>query len=493
MDYTPGNCSAIYTPTQPGEYKLSALFGASDEDREHIPGSPFTIIADYPRDSSKITVLDPSAGKAIHRVAKGVTNSFIVDATKTEKDDIVPEITNLGPNDLLVTTELEPGVWRVDYTLGNPSGRRLPIDVKYGNEILSLGPLVEVVDYLPENLNVLGISTASPDSLETVINLDPRNIGSFNRLTGRIEKLNSSSPSQPVNILPNPDGTYTITVTPEESGDYGLKLYADGHLVNEKPITFTYKKSGPAEDCEIKSLPEEWVLNKPHNILIEHNGEKDRDLSVLNEGLPDDLDVEIYSVNAADILDRPDSTSKFDIVRLTPKKVQQYHLQLALDDQKIPDSDLQFVPEEQPQLSPVDEFPKQKTFTFALAPENANKKILAFALDPDQKLIPLEVNHVDDLGNAKISGVFKKLGKHSIFVLADGELLSKHVVHDTVAKQTATAQGPGLESAMVGEPATFDIVCPDRGQVKVNVKGPKGVKIEMEQKLVNFPSAFIND
>ena len=265
-----------------------------------------------------------------------------------------------------------------------------------------------------------------------------------------------------------------------------MKLYADGHLINENPITFTAKKSGLAKDCEIKSLPTEWVLNKPHDILIEHNAEKDRDLSVLNEGLPDDLDVEIYSVNTSDVLNRPNSTSKLDIVRLTPKQIQQYHLQLALDDQKIPNSDLEFTPKDQPAKSPADEFSKQKAFTFALGPENANKKILAFAIDPDQKLIPLQVNHVDENGNSKITGVFKKLGKHSIFVLADGELLPTHVIQDTVEKQPATAHGPGLESAMVGEPATFDIVCPERGQVKVNVKGPKGVKIEMEQKLVNF-------
>ena len=208
----------------------------------------------------------------------------------------------------------------------------------------------------------------------------------------------------------------------------------------------------------------------------------------MQENDQENLKYESFAANASDLFENAHPDDKLTIIRLTPEKIQQYDTQILYDSQPIKDGTFSFVPNEnvaeaKNKDSGLDE---NRTYNFALGKENVDKEIVAFALDPDKELIPLDVNHIDANGNARVNAHFSKPGKHVVFVFADRELLPKHVVKEDLNKQQdATAFGKGLETATVGEVSSFDIVCPDRGQVKVNVKGPKGVKIQMEQKQEN--------
>jgi filamin len=489
VDYTPGSCTAIYSPTHPGIYKISALFGNSDENREHIPGSPFTMVADYPRDPSTIAVYDDSTDStSTKKVPLGVPQSFIVDASKTAKDEISLDPDSLGKRDEYNVTEIEPRIWKIEYLLNSPAGRTVPLDIRYGDELLAIGPVAEVVDYLADNLKVNKISPARINSLETNIEIDVKDVGKIDRVTAKIEDLNGNGELTNAIVIKKDNGLHEIIANPEKAGTYGLMVFADSHLLNKKPIEFKAVKDGVSKDCQILNSPKEWIVNKPNDILLQHHGDDNKIVDVLQEKDQENLKYESFTSNATDLYENSHPDDKLVIVRLTPEKIQQYDTQILYDSQPVKNGTFSFVPEEKSEKlvkSKDAEIDENRSYNFALGKENAEKEIIAFALDSDKHLIPLEVNHIDDDGNARVNAHFSKSGQHVIFLFADRELLPKHVIKEVLNKEEANAFGKGLETAIVGETSSFDIVCPDRGQVKVNVKGPKSVKIQMEQKMEN--------
>ena len=79
-----------------GDYDVNILF-----DGQHIPGSPFKVLASEPVDVSKVKVTGPGVGKT---VPASFPVSFTVDATKTGKAPCTVEV--VGPKDEVYPCEV---------------------------------------------------------------------------------------------------------------------------------------------------------------------------------------------------------------------------------------------------------------------------------------------------------------------------------------------------------------------------------------------------
>lgn len=212
------------------------------------------MIADYPRDPSAISVYETSESSPVKKVPVGVSQSFIVDASKTAQEPVTLDTQSLGERDEFAVTEVEPRIWKIDYTLNSPAGRNVPLDVRYGDEVLAIGPVVEVVDYLPENLKVNKIAPARANSLETNIEVDVTDVGKIHRLTAKIEDMNGSGDATNAIVIEKDTGLHEIIANPQKAGTYGLMIFGDGHLLNKDPIEFKAIKDGIANDCKILSM-----------------------------------------------------------------------------------------------------------------------------------------------------------------------------------------------------------------------------------------------
>ncbi|KAK6028561.1 Filamin/ABP280 repeat protein, partial [Ostertagia ostertagi] len=86
IDNSDGTCSVEYVPPVPGEYTIGICYG-KDEDKQHIHGSPFRVIADMPNDPSRIAVsgLRPDT---LLEARVGSPVSFSIDASQTEEAPI---------------------------------------------------------------------------------------------------------------------------------------------------------------------------------------------------------------------------------------------------------------------------------------------------------------------------------------------------------------------------------------------------------------------
>ena len=80
-----------------GDYDVNILF-----DGQHIPGSPFKVMASEPVDVSKVKVTGPGVGKT---VPASIPVEFTVDATKTGKAPCTVEV--IGPKDEVYPCEVK--------------------------------------------------------------------------------------------------------------------------------------------------------------------------------------------------------------------------------------------------------------------------------------------------------------------------------------------------------------------------------------------------
>ncbi|KHJ91926.1 Filamin/ABP280 repeat protein [Oesophagostomum dentatum] len=80
-DNADGSCTVEYIPSVPGEYSIGICYG-SEKKKEHVPGSPFRAIVDYPYDPSRIMVNGLQLD-AVSEARVGTPVTFDIDASLT--------------------------------------------------------------------------------------------------------------------------------------------------------------------------------------------------------------------------------------------------------------------------------------------------------------------------------------------------------------------------------------------------------------------------
>ncbi|KAK6058993.1 Filamin/ABP280 repeat protein, partial [Cooperia oncophora] len=145
-DNSDGTCSVEYIPPVPGEYAIGICYG-KEGDNQHVPGSPFRIIADMPKDPSRILVSGLRPDMLLEsRVGSPV--SFIIDASQTEEAPISVSVPPIYQQPLLERERGSKRLYRARFTPVGEPGSVIPVEILYDGKPIPNSPYA--IKLLPE-------------------------------------------------------------------------------------------------------------------------------------------------------------------------------------------------------------------------------------------------------------------------------------------------------------------------------------------------------
>ncbi|KAK6028560.1 Filamin/ABP280 repeat protein [Ostertagia ostertagi] len=138
IDNSDGTCSVEYVPPVPGEYTIGICYG-KDEDKQHIHGSPFRVIADMPNDPSRIAVsgLRPDT---LLEARVGSPVSFSIDASQTEEAPISVTVPPIYQQPLLERERGSKRLYRARFTPVGEPGSVIPVEIMYDGKPIPSSP-----------------------------------------------------------------------------------------------------------------------------------------------------------------------------------------------------------------------------------------------------------------------------------------------------------------------------------------------------------------
>ncbi|XP_078677428.1 filamin-C-like isoform X19 [Branchiostoma floridae x Branchiostoma belcheri] len=243
-DNKDGSCTVEYFPTTPGDYDIHISYG-----EQPIRGSPFSVLIKDDIDVSKVKAYGPGLEKGGVRAQN--MQVFTVDHAKTGSAPLDVKVTSqMGATVNTEVTDNHDGTHTVKYI--PPSEGACKVDVKYDNQSIPQSPFnVRVLppyDASKVKATGPGLQQGVPASFPISFTIDCRDAGNAD-LEVILEDPDGRMKSP--EIHDNGDGTYTITYTPEQSGNYTIEIKYGGEQVPRSPFRITVKPTGDANKCSV--------------------------------------------------------------------------------------------------------------------------------------------------------------------------------------------------------------------------------------------------
>ncbi|XP_078597417.1 filamin-C-like isoform X25 [Branchiostoma floridae x Branchiostoma japonicum] len=243
-DNKDGSCTVEYFPTTPGDYDIHISYG-----EQPIRGSPFSVLIKDDIDVSKVKAYGPGLEKTGVRAQN--MQVFTVDHTKTGSAPLDVKVTSqMGATVNTEVTDNHDGTHTVKYI--PPSEGACKVDVKYDNQSIPQSPFNVRVEppYDASKVKATGpgLQQGVPASFPISFTIDCRDAGNAD-LEVILEDPDGRMKSP--EIHDNGDGTYTITYTPEQSGNYTIEIKYGGEQVPRSPFRITVKPTGDANKCSV--------------------------------------------------------------------------------------------------------------------------------------------------------------------------------------------------------------------------------------------------
>uniref|UniRef100_A0A183UQL8 Filamin-A n=1 Tax=Toxocara canis TaxID=6265 RepID=A0A183UQL8_TOXCA len=284
-DHSNGSCTVEYVLLTPGLYEINIVYG---EKKEPIPGSPFTTVADFRHDPSKVSV-EGFEGKA--RI--GVPTSFVVDATRTAALPIDVRLP-VGQQQPIVE-EFEPRRYRVTFTATGKPDDVVPVELLYGGEPVPASPLkVTLTSALEPDRVKLRDRSGAPFPSESRASLPATFIIDVSE-AGRPDKLSAEvmgpdgRPRKSTIIATGDPNMYEVSFTPDIVGTYEMLVFFNGTLISRTPYRIHCVPVGDANKCILRDLREErlWGVGETRRFAVDVSNAGTGALSVIPNGSRD--------------------------------------------------------------------------------------------------------------------------------------------------------------------------------------------------------------
>uniref|UniRef100_F1KPN0 Filamin-A n=1 Tax=Ascaris suum TaxID=6253 RepID=F1KPN0_ASCSU len=481
-DHSNGSCTVEYVLLTPGLYEINIVYG---EKKEPIPGSPFTTVADYRRDVSKIAI-EGFEGKA--RV--GVPTSFVVDATRTAALPVDARLP-VGQQQPIVE-EIEPRKYRITFNLSGNAGDIVPIEVLYGGEPISNRPLSMMLSASldPSRVKLKDRSGGSfPSearaSLPAAFMIDVSEAGKPDKLSAEVTGPDGRLRKSTIIATGEPE-LYELSFTPDLAGVYEMLIFCNETPISRSPYRIRCVPVGDANRCVLRELPKNdlWGVGEPRKLAVDVGNAGTGALSVVPmrehevEWWIERVEGGLYYVTLKPLITGPHTVFLFYGGReipngaisfecLSPSELaareEQCLLRRSEDIEERPL--LQQQPSgsaETPPLSPQEaasELFIPRDFKFSLEPDYDFDKLAAIVTMPSGKH---DVAQIKDNHDGTVTVTYKptQYGHHTLSIQHNGvNMVGSPIAFfvDEAKAGPVTVYGPGLSHAFVGEPAAFTV------------------------------------
>ncbi|CDH93091.1 Calponin-homology (CH) domain-containing protein [Caenorhabditis elegans] len=496
-----GKCSVEYVAKAPGDYEMAIKFG-KDEQKEHVKGSPFKAVVDYKKDPSQITI--SGLDQPNYRLNQPI--NFVIDTSKTKdlpvKATVPSDFAQLQP--VVSRSPSNPRHHNVRFVPSGKPNVSIPIEIIYDGlkideKLVKVLPEVEpqlikiLHDKKKDSLTTTPITTNA--SHEGHVPFDVRDCGNVKKIESRVfgpdgkERLNHVRSTEQ-------NGIYDVSFPTDMAGEYCVVFYINGQevaarvpvmaekigrkedvikeeivfhpeIAEHSPTVLTYNH--PIDAKKKKAHPAIQVLAaKPDAVRLEHiqelvdNGHRVADRIVFTATK--------LGTNTLDVFyggEHVDHVEYEAIGKLEYERIQAERAKVVVEKE-----------------DDVDKYEKQYKFQFNVRDLGYQPKDLeAIVMPPTQKKEVAEI--IDNLdGTILVKYTPKVHGSHELSILQNGAQLQGTPIKfyvDAYGDGWATVYGPGLQNAVVGEPATFT-VCAKGSQAKelsVSIEGPAKSQIKI--------------
>ncbi|XP_069142475.1 filamin-A-like isoform X2 [Argopecten irradians] len=218
-----GKVNATYYPQEEGKCKVEVKYAD-----QQVPGSPFAMQVQPTCDASRVMVTGSGVGPNVH-ASKPVT--FTIDTSQAGMGDL--EVTIMRPDGSFITPVVQDngdGTFTVSY-IPDDLGQ-YKINVKFGGKNVPNSPF-KVKACPTGDASKCRITEGLdnkfvPINKETVITVDASQAGD-GKVTCRIRSPSGNDID--IDIVENPDGTFSLLFTPQLAGAYTINIKFGGQTV----------------------------------------------------------------------------------------------------------------------------------------------------------------------------------------------------------------------------------------------------------------------
>ncbi|XP_067360675.1 filamin-B isoform X2 [Channa argus] len=468
-----------FIPHEVGEHKVSIL-----KNGRHVVNSPITIMVVQSEigDASRVK----AHGDGLVQGTTFNNASFVVDTREAGYGGLALSIE--GPSKVDIQTEdLEDGTCGVTYCPTEP-----------GNYIISIRFAEEHVPGSPFTVRVTGEGriresitrrqkAASVASIGSVCDLSLK-IPALDMQDITAEVTSPSGASQPAELVPVGNNTYSVRFVPTEMGVHSVSVRYRGVHVPGSPFQFTVGPLGEGGAAKVRAGGpglDGALAGEPAEFSIWTREAGAGGLSIAVEG-PSRAEISFD--------DRKDGSCGVSYI---PQEPGDYEISVKFNDQHIPDS-----PYLVPVLAPVND-PRRLTVTglqesglkvnhpasFAVRLNGAQGKIEAKAHSPSGALEECVVTELEKDKYA-VRFIPRENGVHSIDVKFNGSHIPGSPFQVRVGEPGQTgdaslvsAYGAGLERGTTGTQSEFIInnTKAGPGALAVSIEGPSKVKMDCHE------------
>ncbi|KAI1892165.1 hypothetical protein AGOR_G00130460 [Albula goreensis] len=308
-----------YMPPREGPYSISVKYAD-----EEVPHSPYSVKVLPTYDASKVRASGP--GLEPGGVPASLPITFTVDTTDAGEALLGVQITD--PQDKPKKADIldnQDGTYLISYMLDTPGFYN--IAVKYGGDDTPNSPFrvcaIPTGDATKCKVTGIGVGSTIPLGERAVITVDARAAGP-GQVTCCIRTPDGTEVD--VDVVDNGDGTFDISYTAQQPGNYVVCLRFGGENIPNSPFYVT------AVDRPVSVNGLDTTGLRPFDLVIPLTLEKGE--------LSGEVRTPSGKVSDPDITDNKDGT--VTSVRYAPNELGLHHMDIKSNDNHIPGSPLQF-------------------------------------------------------------------------------------------------------------------------------------------------------
>ncbi|XP_078597438.1 filamin-C-like isoform X45 [Branchiostoma floridae x Branchiostoma japonicum] len=489
-DNKDGSCTVEYFPTTPGDYDIHISYG-----EQPIRGSPFSVLIKDDIDVSKVKAYGPGLEKTGVRAQN--MQVFTVDHTKTGSAPLDVKVTSqMGATVNTEVTDNHDGTHTVKYI--PPSEGACKVDVKYDNQSIPQSPFNVRVEppYDASKVKATGpgLQQGVPASFPISFTIDCRDAGNAD-LEVILEDPDGRMKSP--EIHDNGDGTYTITYTPEQSGNYTIEIKYGGEQVPRSPFRITVKPTGDANKCSVTGDGMQPYIQIGEETCVTVNCKtagKGKVNCTIQDANGEDVDVDVVENDDGtfDIFYTAQQQGEYTItIRFGGQHIQgsPYKVQAVDDLAKIPNGTFQQQYMAQEEMMMADEMEagapgrmRPVEFVVPIFIEVLSSgNLTAEVKQPSGRIAqPKFIDNRD--GSLTIKYTPTEAGLHELGIKYNGEHIPGSPIQfhvDEIRPGQVSAFGSGLSHGVAGQQSNFTIVTKDAGAggLALAVEGPSKAEI----------------
>ncbi|CAP29958.1 Protein CBG10541, partial [Caenorhabditis briggsae] len=493
-----GKCSVEYITKAPGEYEMAIKFG-KDEQKEHVKGSPFKAHVDYKKDPSQVII--NGLDEVSYRLKQPI--NFIIDTSKT-KDlpvtaHVAPEYAQNPP--IVTKSPSNPRHYNVRFVPTGIANTSIPIQILYDGEKVGEKKVKVLPEVEPQLIKILyekkkeSLPITTFASHEGHVPFDVRECGNVKKIEACVFGPDGKERVSHVRSTEQA-GIYDVSFPTDMAGEYCVVFYLNGEEVAMK-VPVVAEKIGKKEDVlkdDVIFHPE-VAENAPTTLTYQHPSETNKKKAKATPSIrvlaarPDAVRLE----HIHEIIDNGHRVA--ERIMFTPTKLGKNTLNVFYGGEQVDHVEYEAIGQlefERIQAErakvvaePEDDVDKyEKKYQFNIRDLGCQAKDLeAVVMPPAQKKEVAEIIDNHD-GTILVKYIPKVHGSHELSILQNGAQLQGTPIKfyvDAYGDGWATVYGPGLQNAVVGEPATFT-VCAKGSQAKelsVSIEGPAKSQIKI--------------